>query len=87
MELLAGLLGGDLHGGIGEQADLERERGEVGGAVKLLLDGRERHVPRFLQMQNDLKPIDVRFGVLTVALGRTVRCYEPLVLEEADLGV
>ena len=87
MELLAGLLGGDLHGGIGEQADLERERGEVGGAVKLLLDGRERHVPRFLQMQNDLKPIDVRFGVLTVALGRAVRRYEPLVLEEANLGV
>ena len=87
MEFLARFFGSDLHGRIGKQAYLECERRQVGSAVKLLLNGGQRHIPRLLQMQNDFQAIDVLFGILAIPLGSTMRRNEPFVFQEANFGV
>ena len=53
--------------------------------IEALLDDIERHVTGLLQMQNNLKTIDILFRVLTIPFGRTVRGDEPFVFEEANL--
>ena len=38
-----------------------------------------------LQVQNDLEPIDILFGVLTIPLGRTMGRDQTLVFKKANL--
>ena len=83
MQFLARLLRGNLHGGICQETDLERERGQVRGAIELLLDSGKGHVPRLLKMQDDLKAVNVGLGVLTIALRGAMGRNKPLVLKEA----
>ena len=83
VQFLARLLRRNLHGGICQETDLERERGQVRGAIELLLDSGKGHVPRLLKMQDDLKAVNVGLRVLTIALRGTMGRNKPLVLKEA----
>ena len=87
MQLLLGFLGLGLHGHIGKQPDLIRQGPQIIGAFEPLLDDVQWHVARLLQMQDNLEALDIVHGVLSIPLWRAMWSYEPLVLEEADLGV
>ena len=69
MQLLLSLFGFRLERNIGQQTHLVGERRQVRGVFQALLDHIERHVASLLEVQNDLKAVNVLLGVLTIALG------------------
>ena len=79
MQLLLGLLGLRLKRNIGQQTHLVGERGQVRSVFQALLNDVERHVAGLLQVQDNLEPVNVLLGVLTITLRRTMRGDEPLI--------
>ena len=87
MQLGNRLLGRVLDGLVGEQANLDSKSVERFRVVELGLNDVEGHVPRFLEVQNDLKAAHILLGILSVSLGGAMRRNQPFIFQEANLGV